>query len=150
MPESVTATTYPTEEQYQRWRKEAEERNMSVSEFIQGMTEAGIKKFSVEVTPDESRRELRNQRNDLKRELNRARDRISELEDQLQDQEFQTIKQYVESNPGASFNEILQRVTDSAPRRVNTHLHVMEGEEVRVNDGQYYPIDDDDSKEGDE
>ncbi|QCC51405.1 hypothetical protein DV733_09195 [Halapricum salinum] len=148
MTESENATAYPTSEQYQRWCEEAANRDMSVSEFIQAMVETGLKAVSIEVTPDESRRELRHQRNDLKKELDRARDRIEELEDQLHDHESRAIEQYVASNPGASFEEILQFVVDSAPRRVNTHLHTMEGDTVRIADGQYYPVEQADEAKG--
>ena len=37
------AMAYPTAEQYARWKARAEELDMSVSEFIQAMVEAGIK-----------------------------------------------------------------------------------------------------------
>src|SRR5699024_529453 len=40
--ESKVATTYPTEEQYQRWKNKADSLDMSTSEFIQSMTEAGM------------------------------------------------------------------------------------------------------------
>jgi hypothetical protein len=75
--------TYPTKQQHARWKQEAEDMDMSLSEFIQAMTEAGLKKFDAEVPPDESLRELRQQRNELKRELDRVRDRVRDLEAEL-------------------------------------------------------------------
>jgi predicted RNase H-like nuclease (RuvC/YqgF family) len=75
--------TYPSKQQHARWKQEAEDMDMSLSEFIQAMTEAGLKKFDAEVTPDESLRDLRQQRNELKRELDQTRNRVRELEAQL-------------------------------------------------------------------
>mgnify|MGYP000695878062 CR=1 FL=1 len=80
MTESQPATTYPTSQQYARWKDRAKDFGMSVSEFIQYMVEAGLKKFDARVEADESRQELRQQRNDLKAELEHARDRIDTLE----------------------------------------------------------------------
>jgi cytidylate kinase len=58
-------TVYPANEQHARWKETADEMDMSLSEFVQAMTEAGLKKFEVDVESDESLDELRRQRNDL-------------------------------------------------------------------------------------
>ncbi|WP_299237225.1 hypothetical protein [Natronomonas sp.] len=103
------------------------------------MVEAGLKKFDAsEIDPDETNRELREQRNNLKAELDRARDRIADLEDAVYHGERQAIKEFVDTNPGASYDEIIQHVIDTVPERVTTHLDDMEGEYLRVEDGRYY------------
>lgn len=134
------AETYPSEEQYQRWQARANDMGMrSVSEFVEAMVEAGLKKFdAASVEPDETNRELRQQRNDLKAELDRARDRVADLEDAVYHGERQAIKEFVDANPGASYDEIIQHVIDTVPERVTTHLDDMEGEGLRVEDGRYY------------
>ena len=139
MSDSRHAATYPTEEQYQRWQDRADDLGMSMSEFMEAMVEAGMKKFDVSVEPDETNRELREQRNELKTELDRARDRIQELEDAVYHGERRTIKQYVEDNPGATYDEVIQHVIDTVPQRVTTHLDDLEGDELRYVDGGYYP-----------
>jgi hypothetical protein len=63
------AITYPTADQYDRWKRQVEEFDMSVSQILQSMVEAGLKKFDAAVEPDETTRELRDQRNDLRNEL---------------------------------------------------------------------------------
>lgn len=136
--------TYPTEEQYDRWERKADELDMSMSEFVECMVEAGLKKFDVDVTPDETNRELREQRNDLKAELDRARDRIEQLEEDLHHGERGAVRDYVEANPGATYDEIVQYVIDTAAGRVTTHLDGLEGDALRVetdDDGTdlYYP-----------
>jgi len=131
--------TYPTEDQYARWQTQAEEMGMSMSEFLQSMTEAGLKKFDVSVVePDETQRELRQQRNDLKAELERARKRIGDLEDRLHHGERETIRRYVEDNPGASFDEIARHIIDTVPERVNSHLDGMEGDTLVRRDGEWH------------
>ena len=134
------AATYPSEEQYERWQARADDMGMrSMSEFVEAMVEAGLKKFdATSVEPDETNRQLRQQRNDLKAELDRTRDRIADLEDTVYHGERQTIREFVDANSGASYDEIIQRVIDTVPERVTTHLDDMEGENLRVEDGRYY------------
>lgn len=133
------AMTYPTERQYEQWETDADEYGMNMSEFMKAMIEAGRKKFGVTVEPDQTNRELRKQRNDLKDELNQTRERVSDLETQLHHGERATIQQFVEENPGATFDQIIQHVMDTVPGRVAVHLDDLEGELLRVEDGQYYP-----------
>lgn len=139
MADSRHAATYPSEEQYQRWQDRADDLGMSMSEFMEAMVEAGMKKFDVSVDPDETNQELRQQRNELKTELDRARDRIQELEDAVYHGERRTIKRYVEGNPGATYDEVIQHVIDTVPQRVTMHLDDLEGDELQYVDGGYYP-----------
>lgn len=140
MPESKHAATYPTQQQYARWKNRADELGMSTSEFIEAMVEAGMKKFDASANPDESNSELRQQRNELKDELDRARDRIQDLEDAVYHGERRTIKEYVRANPGAEYEEIIRHVMRTVPKRVTTHLDEMEGKELLFDDDRYYPI----------
>lgn len=139
MTDSHHVATYPTKEQYQRWKSQADDTGMSMSEFIEAMAEAGMKKFNVDVEPDETNRELREQRNELKEELDRARDRIRELEDAVYHGERRTIQRYVQENPGATYEEIIQHVIDTVPKRVTTHLDDLESDALRYEDDGYYP-----------
>jgi len=141
MADSRHAATYPSEEQYQRWQDRADDLGMSMSEFMEAMVEAGMKKFDATVEPDETNQELREQRNELKGELDRARNRIQKLEDAVYHGERRTIKRYVEDNPGATYDHIIQHVIDTVPQRVTTHLDDLEGDELRQEDGGYYPAD---------
>jgi ElaB/YqjD/DUF883 family membrane-anchored ribosome-binding protein len=140
--DSRHAATYPSEDQYQRWQDRADDLGMSMSEFMEAMVEAGMKKFDAAVEPDETNQELREQRNELKTELDRARDRIQELEDAVYHGERRTIKRYVEDNPGATYDDVIQHVIDTVPQRVTTHLDDLEGDELRYVDDGYYPAED--------
>lgn len=142
MADSRHAATYPSEDQYQRWQDRADDLGMSMSEFMEAMVEAGMKKFDAAVEPDETNQELREQRNELKTELDRARDRIQELEDAVYHGERRTIKRYVEDNPGATYDDVIQHVIDTVPQRVTTHLDDLEGDELRYVDDGYYPAED--------
>lgn len=133
------AMAYPTTDQYQQWKDNAEEMDMSVSKFMQAMVEAGRKKFTVDVIPDETNHELRQQRNDLKEELAHARGRIEEVEEQLYRGERKVIRRFVEENPGATYGEIGQKIADTVPDRVPQYLEELEGEELRREGEQYYP-----------
>ncbi len=140
MSDSRHAATYLAEEQYQRWRKQADNRGMSMSEFIEAMVEAGLKKFEPTVRRDTTNHELREQRNELKTELDRARNRIQKLEDSVYHGERRTIKRYIEAHPGATYDEIIQHVIDTVPQRVTTHLDDLEGDDIRNTGQEYYPI----------
>jgi len=139
MAESQPATTYPTAQQYARWKDRAKDFGMSVSEFIQFMVEAGLKKFDARVEADESRQELRQQRNDLKAELKHARGRIDTLENHLHGSERETIRNYVEDHPGTTYEDVTQHVLDTAPDRINGHLDAMEGDTIETVNNRYYP-----------
>jgi len=133
------AMTYPKADQYEDWKADAEEMDMSVSEWIQAMVEAGRKKFDATVEPDESIQDLREQRNDLKGELEHARKRISKLESQLHRSERQKIVEFVENNPGATVGEIGQELIDTVPERLAPHLDALEGDELAKEGEEFYP-----------
>jgi len=114
---------------------------MSISAFMQAMIEAGLKKFDASIEPDETNRDLREQRNELKAELDRTCARVQQLEDQLHKDDRATIRAYVEDNPGATWDEIVQHLIDTLPERTTQHLNGMEGETLRVEDDEYYPVD---------
>lgn len=132
------AATYVPEEQYARWASRAEELGMSVSEFIKSMVEAGNKKFEATVDPDETDRELREQRNHYKTEFERIQSRVEKLEDRLNQGEKAEIRRYVAENPGATFAEIHQHLIETVPERANRILEELEGDDLRVQADSYY------------
>lgn len=139
------AMAYPTTDQYERWKDRAAELDMSVSEFMQAMVEAGIKVdrgFELNLERDESRRELRKQRNDLRDELQHARDRIVQLENQLHRGERAAIIEFIKDNPGATHAEVGQEIIETYPDRLKDHIEFLEGEEIRIEDDRYYPLSD--------
>lgn len=140
---SEHVNAYPEAEQYDRWVLEAESRGYECvgSPFIRDMVEAGLKKFNAAVEPDETNRELRTQRNDLRRELRRARGRIEELEDRLHGGEHEAIREYVADNPGATFDDIIMHVNKGVPDRVIRHIEEMEGSDLTRQNGDFYPVD---------
>lgn len=140
--ETQPAMTYPTSRQYERWKHRADEFDMSTSEFMQAMIEAGLKKFDATVEPDETNHELREQRNDLKDKLDRTRNHVAQLEEQMHRGERAAVRKHVEDHPeGVEFGEIVQQVIDTAPERVNQHLEELEGGELHVEGDRYYLAD---------
>ena len=134
--------TYPTDEQLTRWKNRADERGMSLSQWVSHMVEAGQKKFEIEVTPDETSSELREQRNQLRRERDRARKRATELEQQLFNDERQEIIDFVQENPGVDQAAVHQRIIETASDRVPDQLDSLEGRTLVKRDGVYYPMED--------
>lgn len=123
--DSQHVATYPTTDQYERWKARADELDVSCSQFIQDMIEAGMKAdrgFETSIDPDESVHQLRRQRNELKEELYRARERIEELEEQAFYAERREVHQYVEENPGATTEEIIEHLRATVPDRLVRYL----------------------------
>jgi len=137
--DSQMAATYVPQQQYGRWKSRAESLDMSVSEFIKSMVEAGNKKFEATVEPDETSRELREQRNHYQQELEKAQQRVSKLETRLDQGERAEIRRFIESNPGATFEQITTHLIETVPERTNELLESLEGESVRVDGDEYYP-----------
>lgn len=137
--DSQMAATYIPQQQYTRWKSRAESLDMSVSEFIKSMVEAGNKKFKSTVDPDETASELREQRNHYQQELENAQDRVSKLETRLDQGERAEIRRFIESNPGATFEEITTHLIETVPERTNELLESLEGDAVRVDGDGYYP-----------
>ena len=126
---------YPTKEQRERWDERADELDMNTSEFVKSMVEAGMKKFEVSVEPDESAEQLREERNQL-------RDELEQAEDALRSQGFgeaDSVQEYIEENPGATFGEILNHMTDTMPGRLNRLLDELDGYALRREGDEYYP-----------
>lgn len=126
--------SYVLPEQKERWLKEADEMGMSLSEFVVAMVEAGLKKFSREVEPDETRDELRQDRNELHEELREARERISQLEKERMASERGDIIEFVEENPGCEYKDIADHLAQTASSRATRVLENIEGEEVAVDE----------------
>jgi len=79
--------TYPTEEQYEYWKRDADEMDIPMSEYVEIMVQAGRSKIQIRTETDSNRRSIREQRDDLKEELDHARRRIEQLENRLIEEE---------------------------------------------------------------
>lgn len=112
--------------------------DMSLSEYVQSMAEAGRKDFAISVAPDETVAELRDQRADLRDELERTRNRVNRLEQMLHSGERGAIIEYVRENPGATTTEIMNHLNETAGKRRMDVLEALETEELRREDGAYY------------
>lgn len=136
---SDQASAYVSSETLDRWERRAEEMGMSLSGWIQAMVEAGNKKFTREMEPNETRDDLRRKRNELRTELSRARERIEYLEKQLHSTEREAIEEFLQNNPGASYQDIVQHIINTASGRVAYLLDSMEGEDITIDeDGRVF------------
>lgn len=143
-PKKTTAVTYPPQTLYESWCEQADSFDMSTSQFIIRMVEAGRKNISMDEASSESIRDLLQQRAALQRELQRQRDRIQDLEQQLQRTSHTEIVTFVDNNPGARTPEVIQHVADTVPGRVASHLDALEGDAIEHRNDGYYPISTDD------
>jgi hypothetical protein len=138
--EKAVATTYPPESLYNSWRDHADTLDLAISQYIIRMVEAGRKQVDLQETTSDTLRELRQQHTDLQRELEHQRTRNQELERQLHHTAHAEIISYVSENPGVAAPQIIQHIADTVPGRVAGYLDVLEGEELRINQGEYYPV----------
>ncbi|MCT9096958.1 hypothetical protein [Haloarchaeobius sp. HME9146] len=136
---SKHVATYVEEEQHERWAQHADSMGMSMSEWVQAMVEAGLKKFSRAPASDKTRDELRQQCNDLRSELTHARNRIQTLESQVYASEGNTIVEYVKNNPGTEYPNVVQHVINTANSRVAKILDRLDGDELDIDEhGRMY------------
>lgn len=126
------------DEVYRTWKAEADSMDVSLSKYVKMMAISGRKKFERTVEPDETRADLRKQRNDLRNELRRARNLINELERQLSVTERPDIIEYVEENPGVEQEDIIQHILNTTNGRVTRLLTEMEGAELRIDSKERY------------
>jgi len=129
---------YPTTEQHGEWKDHADDLDMSLSNFVASMVEAGRKKFNASVSPDETNTELREQRNRYKRENDQLRRRVQRLEDRLATGERGQILAFIENNPGATYKEIVNHIGEKTPGRVTDHLDDLGGDAIEKRDDGYY------------
>jgi len=154
MPEIASDTTvascYPPESLYSQWCTHASKFDMSVSQFLIRMVEAGRKQLDTDSLAIQSMQELREERNNLRREVERERARVEELEQQLDRTAHADVVGVIEENPGVSAPEVIQHIADSVPGRTVGLLDTLEGERIRESDGEYYPLDEEDRENRDE
>jgi predicted RNase H-like nuclease (RuvC/YqgF family) len=147
MPEissdKTMAATYPPKTLYESWGQHADSLNMSTSQFIIRMVEAGRKQIDVDELADESAQELRQQRSDLQGELKRQRERVNKLEQQLHYTAQADIIDYVEANPGVATPKIIQHIANTVPERVASHLDLLEGDALERRTNGYHISDND-------
>lgn len=145
MSDTQPAMCYPSERQYGRWKQKADDNGMSVSEFMQAMIEAGIKQLEdISIEPDETRRELRQDRNEYKQRWETAQQRIEHLESRTNTAERQTIIDFVHDEQSVQLDQIVNEVSSTAGVRVRNHLDVLLGDEIATDGAYYHPIDEDD------
>jgi len=136
--QKTIATSYPPQTLYDSWREHAESFDLTISQYIIRMVEAGRKQIDFQEITNESVEKLRRQHADLQRELDRQRTRNRELERRLHRTAQTEILDFVEQNPGVGTPRITQHVADTVPGRVASYLDVLEGDELVVREGGYH------------
>lgn len=143
MPElgsdTIMASCYPSCSLYEQWEEHAAELDLSKSQYIIRMVEAGRKQLSVDESTYTTSRELRKQLANLQDELERQQARNEDLNRQLQQTAHAEIRSVIQENPGLTTPQIIQHVADSVPSRVAAHLDALEGTHLCQEECRYYP-----------
>lgn len=136
----VPATSYVPPTQYEKWTREANERDISISVLISSMVELGLN----DVETDDS--ELLSETIELRRKLAEARDQRDEAVEntrKLESQEYVTglgkIKDLIIENPGIERREIQNHVAKNAHTFTNEYLNQLEFSSFYQKDGRWYP-----------
>jgi hypothetical protein len=141
MPQGQHAATYVPEELLEDWDEMAEEMDMSRSEWLLAMVEAGRKKFDRDIQPDESKRDLRRRNTELWNDYQEASEERDRLRKQLRLTEGRAIVEFVEDNPGCRYEEIAQHLVENQGSRLTKMLDAMNGDELEIDeDGHVYRI----------
>ena len=141
MGESKQVTVYVPKEMVVGWDEERAELNMSRSEYVQSMVCAGRKKFSLDHEVDETKRELRRERNELKNKLESARDDINDLEVRAYGGEREALIEVIEREPGITYADLVRELGNDLPARVSQHLDDIVGEQIERENNCFYPTD---------
>jgi hypothetical protein len=128
------ASTYISHERHEDWMGDAEEMDMSLSEWVAAMVEAGRKRFEGDVAPDQTKDELRQEVRRLRRRVKQKNEEVTNLDSQLGLTEREAIIEYVELNEGVKYVEIVQHIQQSASGRVARMLDLMEGSELEIDE----------------
>lgn len=137
--ETVPATAYVQKPQYQRWVKEANDRNQSVSALISSMVEVGLNEIELE---EESPSEIIELREQLRQEQAAREELSQELKAQEQGKYhigLGRIKEVIIENPGIDRREIVNYVVENPTRFVDEYLENLEASEFINRDGEWYP-----------
>ncbi len=137
--EKVPATSYVPQPQYEKWKREAENRDQSVSTLIATMVEVGLNDIEVE---DESPSEII----ELRSELRKVRFERDDLYEKLQQKErgdhqvgLGRVKELIIENPGIDRREVVNFVIENPVLFVDDYLASLEMSEFMKEHGQWYP-----------
>lgn len=142
MPQGHHVATYVPEKQYEDWKEKSEEMDMSMSEWVMGMVEAGQKKFDRDIQPDESKRELRKRNTDLWKDFQAATEERDRFRKQLLQTEQPEILEFIGKNQGCRYKEIAKHLAQNRGSRLTQMLDVMDGDEIEIDEeGRVYSHD---------
>jgi hypothetical protein len=137
--ETVVATAYVPQTQYERWEIEAAERNQSISSLIASMVETGLRDIQIE---QESPSDIV----DLRSRLQRVQAERDELQQRLQAQQRQDyqvglgkIQDLIIEEPGINRREIMNYVSNNMAVFVDEFLDHLESSEFVNRGGNWYP-----------
>jgi len=137
--EKVPATSYVPQIQYEKWKREAESRDQSVSTLIATMVEVGLNDIKLQ---DESPSEIIELRSEL-REVRLDRDDLYEKLQQKERGDHQVglgrVKELIIERPGLDRREIVNFVVGNPVLFVDDYLASLEMSEFVKQDGQWYP-----------
>lgn len=141
MPQGQHAATYVPEDLLEDWDDLAEEMDMSRSEWLLAMVEAGRKKFDRDIQPDESKRDLRRRNTELWNDYQEASEERDRLRKQLRLTEGRAIVEFVEDNQGCRYEDIAQHLVENQGSRLTKMLDAMNGDELEIDEnGRVYRL----------
>lgn len=137
--ETVVATSYVPRTQYQLWEKEAKKRDMSISQLISSMVQAGLTDIELEEDPSSEIIELRNQLRQVQAERDKAKKEKRNQNQEAYHVGLGKIKELIINNPGIDRHEIVNYIMENPVIFVDKYLQNLEGSEFNNRNGEWYP-----------
>ena len=137
--ETVVATSYLPQSQYQQWEREASKRNQSISEFISSMVQAGMNDIQLDEGSQSDIIELREQLRQVRAERDEARKEKQNLDQEAYHIGLGKVKELIINNPGIERRELVNYLVENPVIFVDMYLNSLEATEFVNKGGNWYP-----------
>lgn len=139
MSENIQPTMcYPSVDEYEYWKKQADEMDITVNEWILTMVQLGDTKLKKGHEPPNASENIHRRIRCLRTELRNTELTLDRIDKKLRSVERHEIISFIDNNPGAEADEIVEYIKKSTPSRVNTHLEMLTFEELTRKDGGFF------------
>jgi len=137
--EKVPATSYVPQLQYEKWKREAEKRNQSVSTLIATMVEVGLNDIGLENESPSEIIELRSELRDVRSERDDLYEKLQQKERGDHQVGLGRVKELIIENPGIDRREIVNLVIENPVLFVDDYLASLELSDFVKQNGHWYP-----------
>ncbi|MDB2281293.1 hypothetical protein PM030_05340 [Halorubrum ezzemoulense] len=137
--ETVVATSYVPEQQYQQWEEEADKRDLSISEFISSRVQAGMTDIQLKDDSPSEIVELRESLREARAERDKAKKQKRNQNKEAYHIGLGKIKELIISDPGIDHRELVNFVVNNPVVFVDKYIDSLEESKFTSRGGKWYP-----------